>query len=201
MDTPIAADIESLKDSRPDIRNPAFERIVKRKSNAIPALLELLAGKNENARELAAAALASIADISSADIISKYTDDENDKVRAWSAIALRRMNDPRALHSLLKNIDDYADELHNDQTIVTYALIEWGEDILLPLIDLLNAPKQETRKHAFSVLEKIIYNKLKTKKGWEETWVLNGSYNPGSEEKFRTESIGKWKKWINGNIL
>lgn len=149
---------------------------------------------------LAAAALAEIADSSSSYAVLKYTSDEDPRVRAWSAIALRKMNDPRALQSLLATIDDYPDELHNDQTLVTYALIQWGEEVLLPVINLLNAVTRQTRLHAFSVVKKIVFNKMKTKEAWEDTWIKNGSYTIDMDEYHRQQCIVKWKKWVGENI-
>ncbi|HEY2722874.1 MAG TPA: HEAT repeat domain-containing protein [Chitinophagaceae bacterium] len=201
MEETIAKEIEDLKSTNNDVRDKAFEAIIRRKSTAVPSLLEVLSNDMQPQRVLAAAALATIADKTSADIVSKYIDDGNEKVRAWSAIALRRMNDIRALPSLFKTINDYPDEAHTDQTLSTYALIQWGEEILLPLIPLLNAPERETRQHAFSVLKKVVYNKLKTKEAWENAWVTNGSYNADSMEQLRLSGIEKWEKWIYKNIL
>lgn len=199
MEATIDNDIENLKSTDPDIHDKAFQNLVKNKSAAVPALLNLLANKKENGRMLAAAALAEIADSSSSDAVLKYTSDEDPRVRAWSAIALRKMNDPLALHALLATIDDYQDELHNDQTLVTYALIQWGEDVLLPVLNLLNAAARETRLHAFSVVKKIVFEKMGTKAAWEDAWIKNGAYTIDMDEYHRQQCIEKWKKWVGEN--
>lgn len=192
----IANEIENLNSSDPAIHDRAFQNLVKMGAEAVPSLLEFLGNKQSHNRALAAAAIATIADGAYADRILKYTDDEEEEVRAWSAVALRKMNDPRALPALLKTINDYPDEAHYDQTLTTYALIQWGEEVLPPVIDLLNAPDAQTRTHAFAVLKKIVFNKVKTKEGWEKLWKENGSYDPASDADSRLKAAEKWKAWV-----
>lgn len=189
--------IEALGSTDGKVSDEAFNYLVSRKSEAIPALLNVLSGNNQKARYLAVAAIASIGDSSVADMVFDFLDDSNEKVRAWSAIALKRMNDPRALSALLKTIDDYPDESHYDQTLTTYALIQWGEEILPHMISLLNFPNKETRIHSFSVIKKVVFNSVKTKEKWEEIWKLNGSYDTDMSEYEREICVKKWQNWLS----
>lgn len=196
MPSIISVDIENLKSPDPAVYNEAFESLVSSRSDAMPALVDFLAEKKRLNRPLAAAAIATIADKSYADVITQYINDDDDKVRAWSAVALKRMDDSRALQALLKTIDDYPDEAHTDQTLSTYALIQWGEVVLMPVLNLLNVANWETRRHAFSVLKKIVFNKVGTKDEWERIWKENGSYDSNAEVQVRVIAIEKRGKWV-----
>jgi hypothetical protein len=199
MNDSIDNDIENLKSKDQNIYNNAFQNLVDRKSDALPHLFNILKDKSSDGRTLAAQAIATIAIPSSADKTIDYLNDNDPLVRAWSAVALRRMRDSRALDALIKTIDDYPDTLHSDQTLSTYALIDWGEEILIHIINLLNSPKFETRRHAFSVVKKIIFNKFKTVEKWEMIWKKNGSYVPDAEEAVRLKCMKKWEKWATDN--
>jgi HEAT repeats len=188
--------IANLGCSNLKLSDEAFNCLVEMKADALPALVNVMEGENPKARYLAVAAISSIGDSSVADIVYKYLDDKDEKVRAWSAVSLKRMNDPRALSALLKTIDDYPDEAHFDQTLSTYALIQWGEEVLPRVIDLLNAPNHSTRIHAFSIIKKIVFNLVKTNEKWEEVWRKNGSYEPKMAEFEREICVQKWRNWL-----
>jgi HEAT repeat protein len=198
MPDAISIEIEGLKSSNQNIAANAYQNLIVFGRKATPHLLKVLAeDENNSARALATEALANISDPSSQDKMYFYLNDINEKVRSWSAVTLRKLNDPRAKVALIRTINDTPDLLHADQTLSTYALIAWGAEILPDIIPLLNVTNFSTRRRAFSVVSGIVNREFVGELTWQEIWKNNGSFLPEMEEKERLICIEKWKEWIN----
>jgi hypothetical protein len=82
-------------------------------------------------------------------------DSSDQNVRARAAVALHRLDHPRALEVCLRTLDDAPDPLHADRTPAVQCLIEIGEPALLPLVDLLGSDNGDTRMHAERAIQGI----------------------------------------------
>ncbi|HEX9988145.1 MAG TPA: hypothetical protein VGE45_06655 [Chloroflexia bacterium] len=116
-----------------------------------------------------------------------------------------RQNDD--IKILVQTIDDNANPLHSDFTPSVLKLSEMGIPGAKAVLDLLDAPRYETRLRAERVLEGVVMGR----NGWEygqgytdddgqqktnDLLKANGSYRADAPPKERRESIEKWRQWL-----
>lgn len=135
-----------------------------------------------------------IAEPASADALNGLLDEQDERVRAFGALGLARIGDPRALAALIHTIDDFADVLSAPYTLSTYALIDQGPAALTAVLPLLEAASPTTRTHAFVVLHDIV----SAQPGWGN-WpaymALAGKLHgrrPGSATAHRRAPVADW---------
>lgn len=111
------------------------------------------------------------------------------------------------IENLLQTIDDSPDRLHADFTPSVLKLIELGLPGARVVIDLLAAPKFETRRHAQRVVEGVVMRLhgwrpgqgYPDPSGQEKTQALltaNGAYQADASPEARNQAIEKWRHWL-----
>src|SRR5215467_13878122 len=172
-------------------------------SELVPVLNDESAGK----RAQAMYALSEIGALESAEQFKKGLSDEDERVRAYAAAGLSRINDPDALTAAIQTINDAPDEAHLDLTPSVYALGGMGLSAVTPLLDLLIDNDENTRLHAQRALEMIVAGRqgFEIGKGFpteaarestEAEWQANGNYNYAASAAERLASVDKWRDWL-----
>lgn len=135
--------------------------------------------------------------------------DPDEQVRARAAIALHRMNHPRALEACLRTLDDAADSLHADRTPAVACLIEIGRPALAAVIDRLEAPDEQTRIHARRAVEGITRREFgfdgsawsdADRDRWLSWWASIGYDHAGSPTD-RAVAVARLQAWMRNPTL
>lgn len=174
---------------------------------ALSELVTVLDDESAGTRAQAMYALSEIAVPESADAFKKGLNDEDERVRAYSAAGLSHINDPDALAAAIQTINDAPDEAHLDLTPSVFALAGMGLNAVTPLLDLLTDDDENTRLHAQRALEIIVARRhgFEAGKGFpteaargdtEAEWQANGNYNYAASAAERLASIEKWREWL-----
>jgi len=175
-----------------------------------PALSELVTVLDDQSAATRAQAMYALSEIGapeSADAFKKGLSDEDERVRAYAAAGLARINDPDALAATIQTINDAPVLTHLDLTPSVYALAEMGLSAVTPLLDLLIDDDENTRLHAQRALEMIIARRhgFEAGKGFpteaarqdtEAEWQANGNYNYAAPAAERLASVEKWREWL-----
>lgn len=130
--------------------------------------------------------------------------DPDEQVRARAAIALHRMNHPRALEACLRTLDDAPDSLHADRTPAVACLIEIGRPALAPLVDRLEAPDEQTRIHARRAVEGITRREFGFDGStWSDTdrdrwltWWASIGYDHAGSTANRAAAVARLRAWM-----
>ena len=85
-------------------------------------------------------------------------------MRAFAAVGLARIDDPRAVEALVPTIDELQDPLHYPYTAAVYALEAIGEPAVPAVVGLLNADDPNTRRRAQVVLSSAVPGS----EGWDD---------------------------------
>lgn len=187
--------LADLQDADFNVRARALAEIVEAGRAVAPALVAALPDADATLKPQLAQALAEIAEPGSADALAGLLDNQDERVRAFGALGLARIGDPRAQAALIRTIDDFADLLSAPYTLSTYALIDQGPTALTAVLPLLDAASSTTRTHAFAVIHDIVTAALGTG-NWPALWRQLGSYAPDSPEPQRRAAARLWTDWI-----
>src|SRR5215210_619511 len=109
--------------------------------------------------------------------------------------------------SLLAQIDQEPDKLHSDRTLAVEALIEMGEPVLGPVLELMLSPDRETRMHAQRVLEGVTlrFHGFRPGHGWDDRsheedwrrfWNSLGDLDWDAPEAERADAVARWREWV-----
>ena len=187
--------LADLQDADFNVRALALAEIVEAGRAVAPALVAALPAADATLKPQLAQALAEIAEPGSADALAGLLDNQDERVRAFGALGLSRIGDPRAQAALIRTIDDFADVLCAPYTLSTYALIDQGPAALRAVLPLLDAASPDTRAHAFVVVHDIVSAQPGTG-NWPALWRQLGSYAPDGPEPQRRAATRQWADWI-----
>lgn len=189
------------------VQNNGVEEVIQIGKPAVSALLKLLQNNNASKAQIIYV-LAQIGDALAKSVFIKGLQDGNEKVRAYSAQGLFKINEPEAMQACLQTLNDAADELHNDRTPAVEALGGMGLKATPFLLDLLMSEDEMTRLHSQRALELIIMRHFgfqpgrgfQTKKEEEKAdkiWEEHGNYNYNADIITRKMSVSKLRQWFN----
>jgi HEAT repeat protein len=148
--------VRRLNSPDPNARSLALAELVGQGRAATGSLIGAFAAEGGRTRELAAQALAEIADPASAEVLVAALADGNPKVRGRAAQGLARIGDPLAAEYLAQTINDLPDVLHHPFTVATYLLIELGRPALAAVAPLLRSDDPVTRQRALLVVRSVV---------------------------------------------
>ena len=187
--------LADLQDADFNVRALALAEIVEAGRAVAPDLVAALPDADTTLKPQLALALAEIAEPGSADALAGLLDNQDERVRAFGALGLARIGDPRAQAALIHTIDDFADVLSAPYTLSTYALIDQGPAALTAVLPLLEAASATTRAHAFVVIHDIVSAEPDTG-NWPALWRQLGSYTADGPEAQRHTAARLWADWI-----
>lgn len=187
--------LADLQDADFNVRALALAEIVEAGRAVAPDLVAALPDADTTLKPQLAQALAEIAEPASADALAGLLDNQDERVRAFGALGLARIGDPRAQAALIRTIDDFADVLSAPYTLSTYALIDQGPAALTAVLPLLEAASATTRAHAFVVIHDIVSAEPDTG-NWPALWRQLGSYTADGPEAQRHTAARLWADWI-----
>ncbi|MBL0284087.1 MAG: HEAT repeat domain-containing protein [Zoogloea sp.] len=187
--------LADLQDADFNVRALALAEIVEAGRAVAPDLVAALPDADTTLKPQLAQALAEIAEPGSADALAGLLDNQDERVRAFGALGLARIGDPRAQAALIRTIDDFADVLSAPYTLSTYALIDQGPAALTAVLPLLEAASATTRAHAFVVIHDIVSAEPDTG-NWPALWRQLGSYTADGPEAQRHTAARLWADWI-----
>ena len=187
--------LADLQDADFNVRALALAEIVEAGRAVAPDLVAALPDADTTLKPQLAQALAEIAEPASADALAGLLDNQDERVRAFGALGLARIGDPRAQAALIHTIDDFADVLSAPYTLSTYALIDQGPAALTAVLPLLEAASATTRAHAFVVIHDIVSAEPDTG-NWPALWRQLGSYTADGPEAQRHTAARLWADWI-----
>lgn len=199
MMTRVETLLANLQDADFNVRAQALAGIVKAGQAVVPALVAALPDADAILQPQLAQALAEIAEPGTADALAGLLDNHDERVRAFGALGLARIGDPRARAALIRTIDDFADVLRAPYTLSTYALIDQGPAALTAVLPLLEAASPDTRAHAFVVIHDIVAAQPATG-NWEALWRRLGSYAADAPEAQRHTAARLWTEWVGAHF-
>jgi len=201
---------DAIKKLRSDdvlTQNEGVQELIGIGRPAVSELITVLDDQSAGTRAQAMYALSQIGAPETAEAFKKGLSDEDERVRAYAAAGLSRINDPDALAAAIQTINDAPDEMHLDLTPSVFALAGMGLSAVTPLLDLLIADDENTRLHAQRALEMIVARRhgFEAGKGFpteaarddtEAEWQANGNYNYAAPAAERLASVEKWREWL-----
>ncbi len=138
------------------VQNEGVATVIRIGAAAVPALLPLLEDEEAGRRAQVMYALAQIAEPGAAEAFQCGLGDQGERVRAYAAVGLARIEHPDALTACLQTLNDAPNPLHADMTPAVQALSEMGMSAVPALLDLLVDENEFTRLHAQRALEMIL---------------------------------------------
>lgn len=191
--------LADLQDADFNVRALALAGIVEAGQAVAPALVAALPDADATLKPQLAQALAEIAEPASADALAGLLDSQDERVRAFGALGLARIGDPRAQAALIRTIDDFADVLSAPYTLSTYALIDQGPAALTAVLPLLDAASAATRGRAFVIVHDIV-TAQPDMGNWPALWRQLGSYTADGPEAQRQAAARLWADWIGARF-
>jgi len=152
-------------------------------------------------------ALARIAAPKAAQIFQIGLYDSDERVRAYAAMGLARINHPDALAASLLTINDAPDLLHSDMTPAVQTIGEIGIKAVPQLLELLMSDDGNTRLHAQRALELIVSriygfhpgkcfltseSDLKARNAWRD----HGNYDYSADATARSIATSNLRDWL-----
>jgi HEAT repeat protein len=199
--------IAKVRSNDPLVQNEGVADLIKIGQPATAALLPLMSEGSADVRAQAMYALSEIADSGSRRAFRLGLEDDDERVRAYSAVGLARIGDPDAVDTLLRTLNDASDSLHLDITPAVLALGDMGLNVARALLSPLASDDQPTRMHAQRALERIIARRngfepgrgFPSKQAEEQSrlaWKANGDYDYAADAASRSASIELWRSWL-----
>lgn len=172
----------------------------------VPGLLSLLEERGVN-RAQVMYALAQIGDSRAEQAFLAGLKDGDERVRAYGAQGLVRINHPDAMAACVQTLNDAADKLHLDRTPSVEALGTMGLQAVPLLLDALMDNNEVTRLHAQRALELILSRRhgFRAGQGFPSTeaaemmrteWQHLGDYDFAADVQRRGDAVAKWRRWL-----
>lgn len=157
----------------------AVGRLAARGAAALPALQELLDGKDVDARWWAVRTLADIHDPQSVSLLTGALCDPDAGVRQCAALGLRRQPDPLSISALVSALSDPD---HLVRELAADALVANGSQAVTALLEVLKIGRQPARLEAVRALALIadqrslpaLYATLEGSSALMEYWANEG---------------------------
>ncbi len=202
---PSARLVEELADM--NRRNAARDELLNRGAEATSALLHAADHpKNPEHYKSILRTLLLLKDPQAQSLFRHALASQDEEIRAIGARGLHLVKANDALAALLQAINDSPDPLHRDHTPAVQSLVELGISALPGVFELMDSPRDETRRRAQYVLAKVVLEDLTRQlpprspanqalQQWQDLQRANGSYQWDAPEAARKSSINQWKRW------
>lgn len=189
------------------VQNQGVETLIAIGAQAIPGLQSLLKDERPDVRSQAMYTMAQIAAPEAAQAFQAGLHDPDERVRAYAALGLARINHPDALAASLLTINDAPDLLHLDMTPAVQAIGEMGIKAATSLLELLMSDDVETRLHAQRALELIVSRLYGFRPGQgfptpeadiqvKDSWRDHGNYDYAANAASRAVAVSNLRDWL-----
>ena len=212
VDESLETALAQIRSADARIQNQGVDGMIRIGSEAVSALLPLLADTDSGVRSQATYALARIADPAATEAFRRGPRDPDERVRAYAAQGLAAIGAPDALQACVETLNDAPDELHLDRTPAVEALGAMGIDAVRPVLDRMMDADETTRLRAQRALEEIVnrrhgfragegFPSRETEAAASALWSANGGYDYAAGEVHRRDSVAKWRRWLEEAAL
>jgi HEAT repeat protein len=209
-DAKLNAALTALRSEDVLTQNEGVSAAIRIGDAAVPGLLSLLEERGIN-RAQVMYALAQIGDTRAEPAFLAGLRDRDERVRAYSAQGLVRIDHPDAMAACFQTLNDAADELHLDRTPSVEALGMMGLQAVPLLLDALMDNDEMTRLHAQRALELLLsrrhgfhpgqgFPSTEATEGMRTEWQNLGDYDFTADEQHRGDAIAKWRRWLTDSL-